>query len=61
MTNELKPCPFCGGRVEIIKNHLYGTVVGYTPYCQKCGCELKQYGSKQNAEKAWNRRATDGE
>jgi hypothetical protein len=34
---------------------------GYYPKCKKCGCELRVYVTKQGAEKAWNRRATDGE
>ncbi len=55
--DELKPCPFCGGEAETIKSFLYGKVAGYTVSCKKCGCELKMYTSKQNAEKAWNRRA----
>lgn len=58
---ELKPCPFCGGKVEIVENYLYGKLVGYTPCCRKCDCELKTYTSKQNAKKAWNRRSYDDE
>lgn len=61
MANELKPCPFCKGRAEIIKCGLFGNDRGYYPKCKKCGCELKVYVTKQGAEKAWNRRATDGE
>jgi Lar family restriction alleviation protein len=60
MPNELKPCPFCGGEAETIKSFLYGKVTGYAVYCKKCDCELKMYTSKQNATKAWNRRADNG-
>ena len=50
MPNELKPCPFCGGEAEVIEIYLYGKVKGYMAHCNKCGCELKCYTSKQNAK-----------
>jgi Lar family restriction alleviation protein len=53
---ELKPCPFCDGEAKIAKTYIYGDVRGYTPYCNKCGCELQMYSSKQAAKNAWNRR-----
>ena len=54
--DNLKPCPFCGGKAEIIKTHLFGKTVGYMAGCKNCWCELRIYTSKQNAVKAWNRR-----
>lgn len=60
MPNELKPCPFCGGEAETTEVFLYGKTAGYVICCNKCSCELKMYSSKQNAEKAWNRRADNG-
>lgn len=56
MPNELKPCPFCGGEAEIEQCYLYGKIKGYMATCKKCGCQLKMYTSKQNAENCWNRR-----
>lgn len=61
MPNELKPCPFCGGEAEVIEIYLYGKVKGYMAHCNKCGCELKCYTSKQNAKNSWNRRADNVE
>ena len=70
MSNELKPCPFCGGEACVCKisprlyrpsrNHEY-TVVCY-------GCDLlfgfdEDYGGEFDTEEqaidAWNRRAND--
>lgn len=59
MTDKLKPCPFCGGEAEHIKTHLYGKVSGHFIACKKCECQIKIFSSKQNAEKAWNRRANN--
>ena len=60
MANEIKPCPFCNGKAGISKIYIYGDVRGYTPHCNKCGCELQMYSSKKAAEIAWNRRVKDG-
>ena len=59
MSKELKPCPFCNGKAEIIKCYTFGKITGYFATCRKCDCELKIYTSKQNAEKAWNKRVCD--
>lgn len=51
---ELKPCPFCGGKVEIVF-YRGNTAVE----CPKCGCALNTWigMTKEEATKAWNRRA----
>lgn len=59
MKTELKPCPFCGGKAEVVPYSVYGKVKSYFVNCLKCGCQIRDYTSKQNAEKAWNRRAND--
>lgn len=53
--NELKPCPFCGGKARRYYGHtdLYGVV------CKKCAAKIYGYGSKASATKAWNRRASE--
>ena len=62
--NDLKPCPFCGSKVELEKNPLwYGNGRGYKNCyefvirCKKCGCRVDQpkndsvYRSEEKAKK----------
>ncbi len=75
MSEELKPCPFCGKKA-IIKATTK-TDVGFTIWCECSSCNAKTMGycaymknenntidnieqSKQHAISAWNRRANDG-
>jgi len=52
---ELKPCPFCGGEVEMEWNFHTDT---YCIYCKNCECYVDQHETvADEAEKAWNRRA----
>lgn len=53
MTDELKPCPFCGGSVELnnIGDKYYITCFGYG-----CGAEFKGY-EKERMVNHWNTRA----
>ena len=50
---ELKPCPFCGGKAEILSG--YGK---YTVQCGSGGCmaNISWCTNKDSAIKAWNRR-----
>lgn len=51
-TDELLPCPFCGGEAHII------TAVGESwVLCEKCRATTEMHASKQLAIAAWNRRA----
>ena len=51
--SELKNCPFCGGKVEI----LHYENDGYLPTCTKCdGMIEKWHSTKEEAIAAWNRR-----
>jgi hypothetical protein len=60
---ELKPCPFCGGKAKF-----YEKPVGkYIVVCTECGaCNVKKgewdgfsfYTSIPDAKKAWNQRVT---
>lgn len=58
MSNELKPCPFCGGKGYVICGSSY--TFGFPAYsveCEKCGTVGAVKGSKQEAVEAWNGRA----
>lgn len=65
---ELKRCPFCGGKAKI-----YATTTMTYPnhgkhfcYCEKCNASSKSFSDFENdgssvfkAIEAWNRRAND--
>lgn len=54
--NTLKPCPFCGG--EAIVESYYRD---YAVSCRKCEAATRRYyPTREEAERAWNRRANDG-
>lgn len=58
MSEELKPCPFCGGEAAT-KSTIYGYGERYEAYCTKCYIGLDLFESEEDAIKAWNKRATD--
>ena len=55
---DLKPCPFCGGKAVILYAGKYECFIR----CRR-GCveQTKLYKSKRSAIKAWNRRKAEGE
>ena len=72
--NELKPCPFCGGKAELYsmkrdKRKCFGIyymiaeircagAFGCTARVSQAGCDEKK--AFENAALIWNRRANDG-
>ena len=56
---NLRPCPFCGGKANLTKEDNYGFVDNeWYADCGNCGLLFgfaKQY-SKEEAIEAWNRR-----
>ena len=71
-TSELKPCPFCGTKVEMRRvplwngSHGYHGCFNFEVKCPKCGCSVNYIGSDTvnrseeeaiaNVTKAWNSR-----
>lgn len=65
---ELKPCPFCGGKASINYEHISGEHKGFWAQviCNSCygrsgGTWAGSYNAAERIEiKAWNRRVNDG-
>lgn len=54
MTEELKPCPFCGWeKIKII--NMGGTIYWYI-VCEKCNGQTAHLKSKQDSIRFWNTR-----
>lgn len=59
MSEELLPCPFCGGEAEILEaivEFIYKEI-GIYAICKKCRASTQYYKTKEEALTAWNRRA----
>lgn len=56
---ELKPCPFCGGQVQMFSGFIAGVTM---IVCKKCRAIVSFGGKEREQEtvKAWNRRAENG-
>lgn len=62
MTEQLKPCPFCGDEA-ILENCIHGTLSNWHFWSVSCtakSCDIHPcagyFNSKQEAIEAWNRR-----
>lgn len=59
MSDKLKPCPFCGGKVEAFYDSNYGNE--WIVICRNDNCDVDASTSfmrtKEQAVAAWNRRA----
>ncbi len=66
MTQELKPCPFCGGEAELMTGNVRGKRYAWCE-CLQCGvATLGYYNGTEDerikqARDMWNRRADDGD
>ena len=59
MTEELKPCPFCGGEAYLHECKSYVIPQSFLVMCNQCGVETKEFigvNSKTRAIEAWNGR-----
>ena len=55
---ELKPCPFCGGNIEIISTYSDDLLNQYWYFfCTNCLIESTLYDTEKEAINACNRRA----
>lgn len=57
MPNELKPCPFCGGKANI--DYGNGIYEIFYVFCEKCKTRNPNRLTREEAIKLWNRRTTD--
>ena len=57
-SNELKPCPFCGGEAKLEQHKIMGfNVIIHYVRCCLCGCSTAEYVEKSTATTMWNSRA----
>ena len=58
--NEVKPCPFCGGKACLVVDpSLHPRYRYYGIKCTECGIETKFYFKAEFAVEEWNRRAEE--
>lgn len=50
---ELKPCPFCGGKAELVSS------IESWVRCKDCGAMTKMKACDAGAIEEWNRRVND--
>ena len=54
--SELKPCPFCGGDSQTMRNFDSNDKMVHVGTCNKCFARTGFYEYKEEAIKAWNTR-----
>ena len=69
MSEELRPCPFCGGGAYITELKTISGKTTFDIFCENMECVAssdrlscifwKRYYNKNEVIKAWNRRADD--
>ena len=55
MSEELKPCPFCGATFLGVQPG------GWWVWCENCGAEGPAKHTREESIAAWNRRVKEGE
>ena len=61
MTDELKKCPFCGGKAMLLKWDEYmatdNVFQSFAVRCRECGAFIDSWKkTEEEAARAWNRR-----
>ena len=60
--SKIKPCPFCGGKAEIIEGTKAASDKSiFKAFCTKCETENWWSDTKQEAVERWNIRYKGGE
>ena len=57
MTEELKPCPFCGGRGVLLFKRV-NEEMRYKVFCRKCGVGTMYENQETSVIAKWNSRHT---
>ena len=58
MTENLKSCPFCGGKPHFENE---GSDYGFYAVCSRCGCWTGALRTKDESLKRWNNRPIEDE
>ena len=58
MTENLKSCPFCGGKPDFENE---GSDYGFYAVCSRCGCWTGALRTKDETLKHWNNRPIEDE
>ena len=56
---NLKPCPFCGSENVRVRDYSDPMIYYYFVICKECKSKSGNFGIKEKAIEAWNRRAED--
>lgn len=57
MSNKLKPCPFCGGKVKMYVDSVDAYNNSYNFWCNNCNMiTTYQYSDEEKAIETWNTR-----
>lgn len=60
--DKLKPCPFCGGKAEMLINKYNDLRKEYLVACTKCDGMVERWReTEEEATEQWNRRVSDKE
>ena len=59
---KLKPCPFCGGKAEMLINEYEDSRKEYLVACTECDGMVERWRkTEEEAVEQWNRRVNDKE
>lgn len=67
MTEQLKPCPFCGGSATLsyvgggvlVNESIKYRSLNCVPKCSNCNCALSCYPTEEEAIQKWNTRVKE--